>query len=276
MRSRLAAIFSLVLPTGRTTGRRIVLDGVNGRIKVFDSNGVLRFEIGFQDNVINWFTGDSAETGPAAIGTSVFGTGPTRRLSLDLFAPNIALASPSIEMFSESANGLLNNLISYGAVRHEFSDSGGGTGSDITLDGKSLPRGRIATGSDNAAGAGANSGTYVDYSANLQATFTAIANRFYRVILFMPRINASVAGLSAGIAIRDGTTVLNEAISNTSLTGALTLIVPTVLYEGTFSAGAHTVKASTRLFSGAGTVTPQPAVTGGVQHCRISVDDIEA
>lgn len=45
MRSFLAALRSLVLPYGATTGARIVLDGVNGQILIYDSNGVLAADI---------------------------------------------------------------------------------------------------------------------------------------------------------------------------------------------------------------------------------------
>lgn len=45
MRSFLAALRSLVLPYGATSGARIVLDGVNGRILIYDANGVLAADI---------------------------------------------------------------------------------------------------------------------------------------------------------------------------------------------------------------------------------------
>lgn len=45
MRSIFAALRSLVLPYGATSGQRIVLDGVNGRISVYDSASRLRLQI---------------------------------------------------------------------------------------------------------------------------------------------------------------------------------------------------------------------------------------
>jgi hypothetical protein len=45
MRSILAALRSLVLPAGAVSGQRIVLDGVNGLISVYDSTGDLRLQI---------------------------------------------------------------------------------------------------------------------------------------------------------------------------------------------------------------------------------------
>lgn len=45
MKSLVAALRTLVLPWGRTTGTRIVLDGVNGRILIYDANDVVIAEI---------------------------------------------------------------------------------------------------------------------------------------------------------------------------------------------------------------------------------------
>jgi hypothetical protein len=46
MRSLIAALRTLVLPAGTTSGRRIVLDGVEGEIEVYDTNNILRVNIG--------------------------------------------------------------------------------------------------------------------------------------------------------------------------------------------------------------------------------------
>lgn len=45
MKSFIAALRTLVLPWGRTTGTRIVLDGVNGRILIYDASNTLIAEI---------------------------------------------------------------------------------------------------------------------------------------------------------------------------------------------------------------------------------------
>lgn len=45
MRSFIASLRTLTLPYGVTTGQRIVLDGVNGLIKVFDTLNALRFQV---------------------------------------------------------------------------------------------------------------------------------------------------------------------------------------------------------------------------------------
>ncbi len=55
MKSWFAALRSLVLPFGATSGARIVLDGVNGRIEVYNTSGVL---VGTLDGVNGFqFTG---------------------------------------------------------------------------------------------------------------------------------------------------------------------------------------------------------------------------
>lgn len=45
MRSLVAALRSLVLPWGHTTGPRIVIDGVQGAIQLYDAGGILRAEV---------------------------------------------------------------------------------------------------------------------------------------------------------------------------------------------------------------------------------------
>jgi hypothetical protein len=55
MKSFIAALRSLVLPFGATSGPRIVLDGVNGRIEVYNAAGVL---VGVLDGITGFqFTG---------------------------------------------------------------------------------------------------------------------------------------------------------------------------------------------------------------------------
>jgi hypothetical protein len=282
MRGALAAILrSLVLPAGATSGRRIVLDGVNGLIQLYDVNGILRVQLSdptdpSRSGRVLLFSG--APAGDELNGGDIFSGvlnsgGVNERLFLDLDAPvpNWGTLFPTILMLTQAKD--LSKPSEIQLVADKISVIGITGLADITLDTVSLPRGERAFGEDTAAGGAANSGVYVDYSANLAATFTAVAGRRYRVTLMVPRVDASAAGCVAGIAIREGAAVLEEVISNTALAGALTLIAPTCIHEGTFSAGAHTVKASTRLFAGVGTVTPKPAVAG-TNHCRITVDDI--
>lgn len=59
MKSFMAALRSLVLPFGASTGPRIVLDGVNGRIQVFDNSGT---QIGILDGVTGFKFSGNAET----------------------------------------------------------------------------------------------------------------------------------------------------------------------------------------------------------------------
>lgn len=63
MRSLIAALRTLVLPFGTTTGTRIVLDGVNGDITIFDFNNAVRLQLGVGNpSSILFATGDTDET----------------------------------------------------------------------------------------------------------------------------------------------------------------------------------------------------------------------
>ena len=67
-----AILRSLVLPAGTTSGTRIVLDGVNGRISIFDSTDV---EIIRLDSLTGWIVaGDIAGSGDRAIVDGADGT----------------------------------------------------------------------------------------------------------------------------------------------------------------------------------------------------------
>jgi hypothetical protein len=104
MRSFIAALRSLVLPYGTTSGQRIVLDGVNGRIdiydvnndllmrldpegmKVFDGDGTLRIWLAIPGStftaysLIEFYTKRLDETRPGII--SLYDTGTRNRLIL--------------------------------------------------------------------------------------------------------------------------------------------------------------------------------------------------
>lgn len=106
MKSFIAALRSLVLPYGRTTGPRIVLDGVNGRIEVYDAGDDLVYlidalisgatagvagepQVIIYSNGVNGVaefpTGDANEIQPARIGSVVYNRGtPTERLAFEL------------------------------------------------------------------------------------------------------------------------------------------------------------------------------------------------
>lgn len=68
MRSIAAAFRSLVLPFGATTGTRIVIDGVNGDITIFDFNDAVRLQFGVGNpSSILFSTGDTDEVVPGSV-----------------------------------------------------------------------------------------------------------------------------------------------------------------------------------------------------------------
>lgn len=99
MRSIIAALRTLVLPFGATSGRRIIIDGVNGVIESYDSNGDIRIQIGGSTpggtpvpDRISLFSGDPDEGAAGLIET----TGGARA--------TLRLASPEVVAQSDRAN----------------------------------------------------------------------------------------------------------------------------------------------------------------------------
>lgn len=64
MRSIIAALRTLVLPYGQTSGQRIVLDGVNGKIQIYDGSNRLVSEIDATGIEITGSNGTSIEMDP--------------------------------------------------------------------------------------------------------------------------------------------------------------------------------------------------------------------
>lgn len=106
MRSLIAALRTLVLPAGATSGPRIVLDGITGQILAYDANGDLRFRLRantFGVALLEFPTGDVDEINHAAISTQAFGSGATRRLLMDLTSGQFGSAGQArLELRSES------------------------------------------------------------------------------------------------------------------------------------------------------------------------------
>lgn len=109
MRSIIAALRSLVLPAGTTTGRRIVLDGVKGVIQVFRSDGTLGAQMG-NDTIPNFedafqsYSADPSEEFPGSVSAGIIGAGGARNLIMEMTAPTFvgATASPVFRIESES------------------------------------------------------------------------------------------------------------------------------------------------------------------------------
>jgi hypothetical protein len=154
LRSVIAALRTLVLPFGATSGRRIILDGINGVIQDFDSNGDKRIELGETPGNIaglRFYSTDPGETFPGTI-TGDFSTNPIHELELTLFSPAFAQGnlgptgvsgvSSLLSLQSQSADG---NTPSEAHIRAGLlsivAANGGDTPNDLadlTLNGESL------------------------------------------------------------------------------------------------------------------------------------------
>ncbi len=110
MKSLIAALRSLTLPFGRTSGARIVLDGVNGQILFYDTTNTLRWSVrvnSFGTALMEFPLGDVDEISPADIATFLLGGGAANaREGLDITAGRFAGAGqPQIKLLSESRDG---------------------------------------------------------------------------------------------------------------------------------------------------------------------------
>ncbi len=108
MDSKFGALQYIVLPAGATSGRRIILDGVNGTISIYDINGLLLARMGFADS-IELFSRQANEVLGADIQAAAIGSAanPARRAELVLESPNLTGGAgggnrSQLEMLSES------------------------------------------------------------------------------------------------------------------------------------------------------------------------------
>lgn len=142
MKSFFAALQSLTLPFGATTGRRIVLDGVQGIIAIYDAANKLRIRLGFADS-IELSSGDASENLLGDLQGSVIGSGSTRRLQVVLESPQFSGQERSVlQLISEAFGGgtdfNTDTVMSYFANFHNFRDSGVAAETQVLIQGKAL------------------------------------------------------------------------------------------------------------------------------------------
>jgi hypothetical protein len=110
MRSFIAALRTLVLPFGATTGRRIVLDGINGVITIYDAGNQERLIIGESGDSIEMITGTVGElTGGQLKAIGVNAGLADEQATLEIIGPSLAAPNnkiASITLFSEAADGV--------------------------------------------------------------------------------------------------------------------------------------------------------------------------
>jgi hypothetical protein len=110
MRSFIAALRTLVLPFGATTGRRIVLDGINGLITIFDAGNNERIVIGESGDSIELITGTVGEaTGGQLKAVGVNAGQPDAQAELEIISPSLAAPDnkvAAIILTSEADDGV--------------------------------------------------------------------------------------------------------------------------------------------------------------------------
>jgi hypothetical protein len=109
VKSFIAALRVLVLPFGATTGRRIVLDGINGVIQFYDANNVLRMELGRLADTIELYSGLTGEDDPAELAAFGLNAGAAnQQAALRLASPQFAAPDnlqSEIKLYSEADDG---------------------------------------------------------------------------------------------------------------------------------------------------------------------------
>jgi hypothetical protein len=128
MRSIIAALRSLVLPFGATTGRRIVLDGVAGTISIYDAANVLRIRLGFSGDDLELWSGQASEALAGNLQAYPVGSAvsPSRRVGMVLESGSFAgKVKGSIDVNSESFDGTIAPVITFNAKNHNFAAPSG-------------------------------------------------------------------------------------------------------------------------------------------------------
>jgi hypothetical protein len=252
MRSFLAALRTLVLPYGHPSGQRIVLDGVNGLIQVYNAANQLVAQIdttgafsvfdpaGGSDIVMRSAAPPVILFLPGTFGAHALGTGSIGadeqtvpdRARLLIASPRLDGADraqitlehapiaggdiPKVFISDGSAANVGARLEVFGDI--EASSAGTGRQGDLLIDQVSIGRGIMAdpiftTGATSAA----STGTEQKDTDLGDYTFTAKAGRLY-VVHCTGRINSTVAGDQADVIIRDGG-ASSPTTASTQLTG---------------------------------------------------------
>lgn len=195
MRSLFATLLSLVLPAGATSGPRLILDGVNAQILLYNLAGLLYGSItpagGFQVfnpsvpgqlvgldilgglPVLQLATGDADEDVPGRLIGVVDGVGGTRNLLVDIASGNFAGGDRGrIVLSSSSQDGTEPSHVNVDA-------------SDVRLLDESLPRGIVDQFFDDADGATFTGDSVTDMVINNVASTRGgvIGGRTYEVHL---------------------------------------------------------------------------------------------
>jgi len=123
VKSFIAALRTLVLPFGATTGRRIVLDGIAGTISIYDASDLLRVRLGASNDGLELWSGQADEFLAGNVQGLATGSplSATRRMSTTLESGAFNGRSKAIiDLTSESFDGTIDPLAAYIAKTHIF------------------------------------------------------------------------------------------------------------------------------------------------------------
>jgi hypothetical protein len=304
MQDIIALLQSLTLPAGITSGQRIVLDGINGRIQIFDAGNNLVAEISPTDIILVQDPTGSFLKLITSAGQALIQLNPPNQpghtfdpaaLFADSFS-NLGQEFPETVISSPAVDGQVAAFIrlggkgSGGTPGEITLDTGSATGlivpfgivnidaaGDLQLAGNSYPRGKVATPNKSTAATAGTVAETKDGGVGDYA-FTAIAGRLYRVH-YSARFR-STAALDAGdIRIRDGgaaspttaSTLITAASQVVSVAGGPGAVQTIVTETFTLSAGTHTFAAFYTRTAGAGNVSLDQA---GGQSRELYVEDM--
>jgi hypothetical protein len=222
----IALLQSLTLPAGAITGTRIVLDGTTGEIRFYSAANNLVLQL------------DGAQQ---------------LRFFQDIVGGGLVGA--------HQVDDLL--MVDPGAVANTFEVLPTGSGVDVLLWGKSLPRG-VKDVTEKTSDSTTSAGTELTILTGAAVTFDGVQRA--RIELHIRGISGTVAGDVFGVRVKEGATQLQETqwetqTINVAKRGAdivyVTPVAPT--------AGAHTYSATIQRVVGTGTATVQGAATRPVQ-----------
>lgn len=127
----------LVIPTGASSGARIVIDGTTGTIEIYDSTDDLRIRMGMDASAIEFLTGDVDELTHGAIQTAIASGFPSDQLLLELQSPGFGDTftdqdHASMRLISGTRDGTsfpadIRTSLGFGTL------GGGGLGDNVSL-----------------------------------------------------------------------------------------------------------------------------------------------
>lgn len=248
MRSILAALRSLVLPTGVTSGTRIVLDGVNGSIVVYDSTNTPVLALGGSGGGIITIDDTTGQVWLRTKRTTDGGSTAVR--------------------FQATVDGQLGWGSGGAVIDTTLTHSAGG---ELTISGNLVVGGAVSTTNGVDGHPEPSSETFTAWAfdtAAIQSTFTPTAGIVYLAAMYIPKtttptgvcIQVPTAGTGltncfAGLYDNTGTLLATSADMSTALqtTGAKALSIA----PGTIGAGKYW---AALLIGGA---TTSPAMNAG-------------